>query len=290
MKRFSLKKTFKKLRSESQHRQKAGAELARRKQEEWTASSKRSTIILQLNDILPREDAGTLDVERATKLMIEYAQTLSTDWVKARVKFVNDRIAKMAAEGKPALNADLKEILLNLLQFAREGHRAKVAEIFNEATQGDSGLMESFRHCLVNWLGDKVVDTWHPVPEELRPPVEKLLEEPKEEAFLDVSPTMSAEEEWMPARKAVDWAEQKGFSITLKWLTQDSPKHGVRVRKPQQPGRHKKEVEINSLAQYLFKDGKLLERAPLEEEDEQENVSRRIREAIEKKRRERSLD
>jgi hypothetical protein len=290
MKRFNPTKAFKKLRAKSQRQKKAGAELARSKQEQWTASAQRSNIILQLNNLFPREGAGTLDVGHATKLMIEYAQTLSAKWVKARVKFVSNRLAKLAADGKFVLDADFKEILLNLLKFARAGDQAKVAEVFDEAMRGDPGDEESFRLCLVNWLADKVVDTWPPVPEELRPPVEASVEKSKGEGPLDMNSIMPAKEEWLPATIALNRAEGKGFKVNIKWLTQNSAKHGVGIRKLQQPGKYKKEVEMNSLARYLFKSGKLLKRAPPEEEEDEDAVRRRIQKANEKKRKERTLD
>jgi hypothetical protein len=285
MKRFNSKKAFKKLRTESQRRKKAGAELARRKQEQWNAPLQRSNIILRLMNLIPREGVGTLDVGQATKLMIEYAQTLPEEWVKARVRFASDRLVKLPSEGKFVMDADLKEILLNLLLLARAGNQAKVAEIFEEAMRGDPSDVELFRHCLVNWLADKVVDTWPPVPEELRPPTEASVENPIEEPLDATSPIVD-KEEWLPASKAVERAQRKGFSFTITWLTRDAHKYGIKIRQRQLPGRHKKEVEMRSLTRYLFEDGKLLKRPTPEEETEEETIKRRIQEAKEKKRRE----
>jgi len=230
-----------------------------------------------------------LDVEQATKLMIEYAQTLPAEWVKARVKFVSDRLVNLAADGKFVMHADLKEVLLNFLKFARAGDQAKVAEIFDEVMRGDPCDVESFRLCLVNWLADKVVDPWPPVPEALRPPVEASVEKSKGEGPLDMSSIMPAKEEWLPATMALERAEGKGFKVNIKWLTRDSPKYGVLIRERQLPGRHKKEVEMRSLAQCLLKRGKLLKRAPSEDELDEEAISLRIKKESEKKRKARPI-
>jgi hypothetical protein len=88
----------------------------------------------------------------------------------------------------------------------------------------------------------------------------------------------------MPASRAAEWAEERGYPINLKCLTQDAPKHGVRIRPQELPGRHKQEVELNSLARYL------LERGRPETESDQEAIQRTVREAQEQKRKERSLD
>jgi hypothetical protein len=290
MKRFNPTKAFKKLRVESQNERQAWADFGRRKQEQWTAHEQRQKAFHCLMNIFPSEGAGTLDVGVATKLIIEYAQTLPAKWVANRVRFASDRLAKLAEDGKSVRDANLKEILLNLLLLAREGDQTKVAEIFDEAMRGDPNDVESFRLCLVNWLVDKVVDTSPPVPEELTPPVEASAEEQEKEAPLDVSSTLPAKEEWLPATEAVERAEQKGFSVNIKWLTQDSPRHGVRIRKRQQPGRHKKEVEWTSLAGYLLKKGHLLKQAPAEEESDEEVLNSRIQEARKHKRTIRSLD
>jgi hypothetical protein len=58
-----------------------------------------------------------------------------------------------------------------------------------------------------------------------------------------------AEEDWMPARKAVERANREGVAITLptvsKWKANGMP--GLKTRGPTRPGRHRWEVEYNSL-------------------------------------------
>jgi hypothetical protein len=105
----------------------------------------------------------------------------------------------------------------------------------------------------------------------------------EEEVLQGILTTQAAKDEWLPALKAVEWAEQCGHPISVKWLTQDACKHGVRIRPRQLPGRHKKEVEWSSLAAYLLKQ-------PRPEQEGDEEAADRIREAHEQKRRERPLD
>jgi hypothetical protein len=278
MARFNTAKAFKQVRAESQRQKKAVIEAGRRKHEEWVAYGRRSAALNYLMNLFPGESTGTVDVRRATALMVEYAQTLPVEWVKARVKSVSDRLAKLAAAGKPARDASLKEILLNLLQLASARDNAKVAEIFNEVTCGDLDDVETFRLCLVNWLVDKVVDEWPPLPDEL---TIGLLEV---EAAAEVGSNTAGGEEWLPASIAVERAERSGHPITLKWLTRDSSKHGVRTRPQRQGGRHKQEVEWSSLAGYLLK------QARLATESDEGELSCRVREAQEQRRTERPLD
>jgi hypothetical protein len=91
-------------------------------------------------------------------------------------------------------------------------------------------------------------------------------------------------EEWVPATVAVDRAETAGHRITMTWLTRDAKKHGVKIRPPRLPGRHRVEVEWNSLAGYLLKKPKR------EGKSDEEEISRRLCDAQEKKRRECPLD
>jgi hypothetical protein len=251
MARFNPAKTFKQIRSDSQREIKAAEKVRQQKQEQWAAYARRSKALNHLRDLFPQEGAEhTLDVLRASHLMVEYAQTLPAEWVRGRVKFVSRRLADLAAEGRLG-NRDFrfKEVLLNLLVFANAGNDAKVAEIFGEAACAYPSDLESFRHYLVNWLADKVVDTWPPVPEELQEPREAS----EAEVGLSDGSTVASPEEWVPASEAVERAEKSGHPVGLKWLTQDAHKHGVRIRPRQQPGRHRKEVEWTSLILFLTK-------------------------------------
>jgi hypothetical protein len=227
--------------------------------------------------LFPCEAGGTLDIPRAVALMVEFAQTIPTEWLKARVRFVSDRLVELPTYS--AGRASFSEIALNLLLVANAGDHARVAEIFTEAMRGDPDEVESFRLCLSNWLVDKVVDGWPPLPEELERPTEALVDE------MEVPPgTLPTEEEWLPASKAVERAEQSGHHITVKWLTQNARKHGVRIRPLPQPSKHRQEIEWCSLAVYLLK------RAQAEDELDETAIDRRIRDAQQQKRRERPLD
>jgi hypothetical protein len=280
---FNPANAFQQLRAESRREKEAALEMCRRKDAEWAADSRRRAALYQLMHLFPSDTAGcAVDVGRATARMIEYAQTLPAEWVKAHVAFVSQRLATLAADERPVPNACLKEILLNLLLLAREGDHAQVAAIFNEALRGDADDVDAFRLCLVNWLADKVVDGLPPLPDELKQPVEAPAESQEVKVGLAVAPTATAPEEWLPASVAVERAEQSGHPITLKWLTQDAAKHGVRIRPRQLPGRHQQEVEWNSLAGYLLK------QARPETELDDEEISHRIRAAQEQKRDERS--
>jgi hypothetical protein len=276
MKRFNPGKAFQQIRAERQQQKQACKEWALRERQKWAAHSTRSRAFNRLMQLFPREAAGTLNIPKAVALMVEFAQTIPTDWLQARVRFVSDRLAELSTYS--AGRASLKEIALDLLLRANGGDHARVAEIFTEAMRGDADEVESFRLCLSNWLVDKVVDSWPPLPEELKPPTEASVAE------VEVLPgTLPAQEEWLPASQAVEVAQQGGHPIGLKWLTQNARKHGVRIRPRQLPGSHKQEVELASLASCLLK-------RPRPENDADEETADRLRKAREQKRRERSLD
>jgi hypothetical protein len=282
MAQFNPANAFERIRAESQQQMKAIAELFQRKREAWDAYRRRKAAVIQLRALLFLGcEAGEMNIQAATGLMIEYAQTMPPKWVKGRVKEVTRRLKKMVADGHASTrDVCLKEILPNLLLRANLAKTADVAAISQEVTQADPCDMESFRMCFVNWLDDKVVDGWPPLPAELT----SAGNGPTQEASQDVSLGLAPNEEWIPAIAAVERAEQSGHPITLKWLTQDAPKHGVRVRPRQQPGRHKKEVEWNSLTPQLVK------RTPRNIEQEDDGVHTRLHKAREQKRRECSLD
>jgi hypothetical protein len=69
---------------------------------------------------------------------------------------------------------------------------------------------------------------------------------------VDSSRPFANQELWIPVSKAVVWAEKCGHNISVKWLSKDAVKHGVRLR-PSKGGRAKKEVEWGSLSVYLLK-------------------------------------
>src|SRR5216684_259719 len=283
MPQFNATKAFERLRAQSRRQRIAVLEAGMRKQKEWAAHGQRSAALSRLMNVFPSQSDGAVNFPRVNGLMIEYAETLSVDWVKARCRSVSARLAKLIKDGKPIQYAGIKEVLLNLLLVANARDHAKVERIFNEAIKCDPDDVERFRFCLLNWLVDKVVDGCLPLPDELKPSTEEESEEAREvETSLEVGLTTAANEEWVPALRAVERAEQSGHPITLKWLTQNSPKHGVRLR-PCKQGRHHKEVEWNSLA------GHLLKQARPEKELDEKVIDGRIREAQEQKRKERSL-
>jgi hypothetical protein len=192
MEPFNPAKAFQQIRAESQRAKEAAEEPSRLKQEAWDAFGRGRVVFQQLMSLFPPENEGcTWDGARAAALMVKYAQTLPAEWVKARVEFVRERLAKLAADGRPVQGADFKGILLNLLLFAHAGDDAKVAETFNEAMRGDANEVGFFRWYLVNWLVDKVVDGCHPLPDELQPLRATSDEALEEEASLDrrVAPT-----------------------------------------------------------------------------------------------------
>jgi hypothetical protein len=170
---FDPSKAFQQVREEGRRERQVALERCRRKEEWWAAYRRRAAALNRLMELFPKDTEGvTVDVGRVTALMVEYAQTLSVEWVKSRVAFVSRRLAERAAEGFLDREAGLKEILLNLLLLANAGDVAKVEEVFKEAMRGDPDDVAIFRMCLVNWLVDKVVDGWPPLPDEVKPPAE----------------------------------------------------------------------------------------------------------------------
>jgi hypothetical protein len=97
-------------------------------------------------------------------------------------------------------------------------------------------------------------------------------------------------EQWMPAGQAVEQAEQAGFSVTLPWLSRSARKSGIKTRLPELPGRHRLEVEWNSLIVHLAK--KKIEGKDAAEPSERERkiIEEEKKKASEKKRRSASLD
>jgi hypothetical protein len=271
------KHAFQQFRAENQRQQQSLIEAGRRVQQKWAAADRRSAACEQLLDLWPGQVTGRVDGDRVAALLVQWAATLSADWVHARVQFVRQRLAALATDA--GADAPLKEILLELLLHANAGALDPVAAIVHEALRGAPDEVQAFRQALMNWLIAKVVEAWPPLPEELQPP--QPAPAAADEAFLEAE---LSQEEWLPAAKAVERAERAGHRISLKWLTQDAPKHGVRLRPRQLPGRHKREVEWSSLAGYLLR-----QQRPEEEPDE-EGISQRLRAAQEHKRQERSLD
>jgi hypothetical protein len=111
------------------------------------------------------------------------------------------------------------------------------------------------------------------------------------EFSLPATPPAVIDGEWLPASEAVERAEQKGYRITLSWLTRNAQASGVRVRSRQGPGTHKKEVEWGSLIVWLVdhkKPDRNLQQA--REGCGQEEAAKRIKEARARKRQERPLD
>jgi hypothetical protein len=128
------------------------------------AHFRRVKIFAELSDLL-RDDAP--DVRRLSSLMIDYARTPPAGWVQARVNWVRGRLAEMAAAGKDVPAARLKGILRHLLEAAARGDNAGVADMFRGALACHPADLGLFRLEMANWLEEKVVRGWPPLPEEL---------------------------------------------------------------------------------------------------------------------------
>jgi hypothetical protein len=173
MKRLNFREAFRQMRAENKRAKEAAVERGRNAREAWAAYGRRRAALHKLMNLFPSDQGPcALDVEKATALMIEYAQTLPAAWLRARVDFVSERLAELAADAEYGEDTRLRQIQLRMLALASAGDEVKVAEVFREASSGDADVLEDFRRCIVNWLADKVVDTWPPLPRELMPPVE----------------------------------------------------------------------------------------------------------------------
>jgi hypothetical protein len=180
MAEFNPAKAFEQVRAARRREEEVAAEAWRRTRDRWAAIDKGRAALNHLLNLLPGGDSAgvTVDVGKATDLMVEYAQMLPADRVKARVEFVSKRMDALAADGNPVEDAGLKRILLNLLLFAGEGDKATVEGIFYEALRGNANDVEAFRRCLANWLDERVVYRFPPLPEELILPCQSPAEEP----------------------------------------------------------------------------------------------------------------
>jgi hypothetical protein len=69
---------------------------------------------------------------------------------------------------------------------------------------------------------------------------------------IDSSRPFANPELWLPVSEAVEWAEKFGHNCSIKWLSSDAAKHGVRLR-PATRGRNKKEVEWGSLSIHFLR-------------------------------------
>jgi len=70
----------------------------------------------------------------------------------------------------------------------------------------------------------------------------------------DNDPHTGVGEKWMPASEALEVAEEKGYGITLDWISKR--KRRIRTRPRQLPGNHKLEVEMSSFGAVLFAEAK----------------------------------
>ena len=93
-------------------------------------------------------------------------------------------------------------------------------------------------------------------------------------------------EEWLPASEAVERAERLHLpAVTLPWLSKSANGSGVRTRRREQPGRHKLEVEWNSLAGHLTRKA-----LAADESEDPESTDARIREAHAQRRQSRPIE
>jgi hypothetical protein len=207
---FDPAKAFEQIRAESQRQREAAAECARRKREEWEANHRRIAAFGRLCNLLPRLADPTNDppdIPRLAALMIEYARDIPAGWVEARVERVRQGMARLTAEGKRVHQAELKTILLHLLQAAHAADEAKVTGLFREALRGHAEDVEVFRLELGNWLDDKVVRGWPPLPAELAPDGAPDPQQPD----LVAAPHGSEEEGGDGQRPADDTAQAKDY-------------------------------------------------------------------------------
>jgi hypothetical protein len=97
-----------------------------------------------------------------------------------------------------------------------------------------------------------------------------------------------AKEDWRPASEALDVARQKGYDITLDWISKRKGRICTRPR--QLPGRHQLEVEMGSLGRVLFSEAiRHAGNANLDEPDESEREQIEARKRTEQERRRRPL-
>jgi hypothetical protein len=110
-------------------------------------------------------------------------------------------------------------------------------------------------------------------------------------------PTAQAREDWQPYSVAVARAARKGYLISLSFLSKKQDR--LRTRPKQLPGKHRREVEMNSLWAFLVSDDGPVPKPPPNEMEadggepgprQQDIISARITRASEKNRKERPLD
>jgi hypothetical protein len=91
MARFNPTKAFRQLRAERQREKEAILAADRRKREQRAAYARCYAALNQLMHLLRHDGAGTMDLPKATALMVEYAETLPPEWVRTRVEFSKDQ-------------------------------------------------------------------------------------------------------------------------------------------------------------------------------------------------------
>jgi hypothetical protein len=98
-----------------------------------------------------------------------------------------------------------------------------------------------------------------------------------------------AGEKWMPASEAVEFANEKGYDITVGWISKR--KDRLRTRPRQLPGNHQLEVEIGSLGRVLFNERtRKAVTTDTEEPDERQRDEFEARKKAEQARKRRPLD
>ena len=99
-----------------------------------------------------------------------------------------------------------------------------------------------------------------------------------------------SDEEWLPAAQAAERADRAGCPIDLPWLSRSAEKHGVKTRSHVLRGRHRREVEWNSLAGYLLRRRAAETNSDDPPNDETKEIEERKQKAGEQKRLGRSSD
>jgi hypothetical protein len=153
---------------------------------------------------------------------------------------------------------------------------------------------DAFAAKLNYWLRNGLLEIL--VPEQWPPPKQTT---GKDALEVSASPSYSAprhdvgewaeKEQWLPALQAVEMLLSKGFRITLADISKH--KGELRTRPRTLRGRHKYEIEINSLAAWYVRRCKPVAAEPETAEEEGHDVlARRIAKAKAAKSKERSLD
>jgi hypothetical protein len=167
--RLNWLKKYQQLKAKNKRHREAAAKALKQTQDPLASYFLRKKILNELSERLSIDGTSPeADAEYLAARLIDYAATLPAEWVRDCAKWLRNRIAGLTARGTYVGHAELKHILLHLVESAREGNRKEVVAIVREALSGDEDDRHCFRELIVNWLDDKVVNSWPPFPLELK--------------------------------------------------------------------------------------------------------------------------